>query len=113
MARRRKSTKRRSRRRMGAIGKKAKGTAAETAVVKYLKGTWDGVERRALAGSADKGDISGIPNVCIEVKDHKKMVLSGWIKELDEEMRERLNNRSPLKAKENFIKEEASKTRTL
>ena len=30
-----------------------------------------------------------------------------------EEMRERLNNRSPLKAKENFIKEEASKTRTL
>jgi uncharacterized Zn finger protein (UPF0148 family) len=30
-----------------------------------------------------------------------------------EEMRERLNNRSPLKAKENFEKEEASKTRTL
>ena len=67
--------------------KKAKGTAAETAVVNYLKKTWDTVERRALAGSADKGDISGIPNVCIEVKDHKKMVLSGWIKELDEEMK--------------------------
>jgi hypothetical protein len=67
--------------------KKAKGTAAETAVVKYLKNTWDSVERRALAGSADKGDISGIPFVCIEVKDHKKMVLSGWIKELDEEMK--------------------------
>ena len=30
-----------------------------------------------------------------------------------EEMRERLNNRSSLKAKENFEKEEASKTRTL
>ena len=30
-----------------------------------------------------------------------------------EEMRERLNNRSPLKAKENFEKEEASTTRTL
>jgi hypothetical protein len=67
--------------------KKAKGTSAETAVVKYLKNTWDSVERRALAGSADKGDISGIPNVCIEVKDHKKMVLSGWVKELDEEMK--------------------------
>ena len=67
--------------------KKAKGTAAETAVVNYLKKTWDTVERRALAGSADKGDISGIPNVCIEVKDHKKMVLSGWIKELDDEMK--------------------------
>jgi Holliday junction resolvase len=67
--------------------KKAKGTAAETAVVNYLKETWGSVERRALAGSADKGDISGIPNVCIEVKDHKKMVLSGWIKELDEEMK--------------------------
>lgn len=67
--------------------KKAKGTAAETAVVNYLKETWGSVERRALAGSADKGDISGIPNVCIEIKDHKKMVLSGWIKELDEEMK--------------------------
>jgi Holliday junction resolvase len=67
--------------------KKAKGTAAETAVVNYLKKTWDTVERRPLAGSADKGDISGIANVCIEVKDHKKMVLSGWIKELDEEMK--------------------------
>jgi hypothetical protein len=30
-----------------------------------------------------------------------------------EEMRERLANRSPLKAKDNFEKEEASKTRTL
>jgi uncharacterized Zn finger protein (UPF0148 family) len=30
-----------------------------------------------------------------------------------EEMRERLANRSPIKAKENFEKEEASKTRTL
>lgn len=67
--------------------KKAKGTAAETAVVNYLKETWDTVERRALAGSADKGDISGIANVCIEVKDHKKMVLSGWVKELEEEMK--------------------------
>jgi hypothetical protein len=67
--------------------KKAKGTAAETAVVNYLKKTWDTVERRALAGSADKGDISGIANVCIEVKDHKKMVLSGWVKELEEEMK--------------------------
>jgi hypothetical protein len=30
-----------------------------------------------------------------------------------QEMRERLANRSPIKAKENFEKEEASKTRTL
>ena len=66
---------------------KTKGTAAETAVVKYLKNTWDTVERRALAGSLDKGDISGIANVCIEVKDCKKTELPKWTKELEQEMK--------------------------
>ncbi len=62
---------------------KQKGTAAETAVVKYLKANgFPKAERRALQGNLDKGDISGVDDVVFEVKDHKKMELSGWVKEL-------------------------------
>jgi hypothetical protein len=50
---------------------KQKGTMAETAVVQYLKQFWPNVERRALQGSKDTGDIAGIPNVVIEIKNHK------------------------------------------
>jgi hypothetical protein len=62
---------------------KQKGTSAETAVVKYLKANgFPRAERRALQGNLDKGDISGVDDVVFEVKDHKKMELSGWVKEL-------------------------------
>ena len=51
---------------------KAKGTAAESAVVLYLRSQgWIHTERRALNGCNDKGDIAGIPGVVVEVKDHK------------------------------------------
>ena len=67
--------------------KKQKGTAAETAVVKYLKENgFTQVERRALQGNQDKGDVSGIEGVVIEVKDHKTITLSEWMKELKVEM---------------------------
>ena len=36
---------------------KAKGTRAESRVVKYLRGLGYGVRRKALAGSKDEGDI--------------------------------------------------------
>ena len=66
---------------------KQKGTAAETAVVKYLKANgFPKAERRALQGSLDKGDISGIPGVTIEIKNHAKMDLAGWTEELIVEM---------------------------
>ena len=66
---------------------KQKGTAAETAVVKYLrKAGVSKAERRALQGSLDKGDISGIDDVVLEVKDHKKMDLAGWVDELEVEI---------------------------
>ena len=48
---------------------KAIGTAAETAVVRYLRS--DGfpqAERRALTGTHDQGDITGTPGVAWEVK---------------------------------------------
>jgi hypothetical protein len=66
---------------------KAKGTAAETAVVKYLQANgFPYAERRALHGTADKGDITGCGPVVFEVKDHKTITLSAWLKELEAEM---------------------------
>lgn len=45
------------------------GTAAETAVVKALRRLgWPDVERRALTGALDQGDITGTPGICWEVK---------------------------------------------
>ncbi len=62
---------------------KQKGTAAETAVVNWLKSTGrDGVERRALHGINDRGDVAGIPSVVIEVKNHAKMSLAEWVDEM-------------------------------
>ena len=66
---------------------KQKGTSAETAVVKYLKANgFSEAERRTLSGANDKGDISGIKDVVFEAKDHKKMDLAGWVKELEVEV---------------------------
>lgn len=45
------------------------GTAAETAVVRYLQASgFPHAERRALRGQLDAGDIAGTPGVCWEVK---------------------------------------------
>lgn len=61
---------------------KQRGTAAEAAVVKALiEEGWIHAERRALAGALDKGDIAGLPGVCIEVKNEKAYSISQWIKE--------------------------------
>jgi hypothetical protein len=65
---------------------KQKGTRAENNVVAYLKGDFPYVERRALAGVNDKGDVAGIPGVVIEVKDHAKITLSEWVAELRQEI---------------------------
>lgn len=66
---------------------KQKGTAAETAVVQWLKSEgWLYAERRALQGNLDKGDINMGAPVVIEVKDHKTITLSEWLKELKVEM---------------------------
>lgn len=67
---------------------KQKGTAAETAVVNWLKKQGrKSVERRSLNGILDRGDIAGIPCVVIEVKNHKEIKLSEWLKELEVEIK--------------------------
>jgi len=65
---------------------KAKGTAAESAVVKYLSGQgFPGAERRALAGSSDLGDITGIPGLVMEVKNHRTYKFPAWVEETEVE----------------------------
>ena len=65
---------------------KAKGSGAERDVVKYLKQWYPYVDRRLAGATLDKGDISGIPGVTIEIKNHAGMDLAGWVEELKVEM---------------------------
>jgi hypothetical protein len=70
------------------------GTATETAVVRYLRAHgFIGAERRALAGSADLGDVVGIPGVVVEVKGGKAAEvasdaqITAWMAETELERR--------------------------
>lgn len=62
---------------------KRKGTEHETAIVDYLNGLGlpVDIERRALAGALDKGDIAGIRGVVIEAKAEGTYNLPGWMRE--------------------------------
>lgn len=71
---------------------KAKGTAWETMVCDYLRGLgWLHVERRALSGTSDRGDVAGIPGLVVECKNEKALSLAGWV---DEAEVERANDRA-------------------
>ena len=65
---------------------KVKGSQAERDVVKWLKQWYPYADRRLAGATLDKGDISGIPGVTIEIKNHAKMNLAGWVAELETEM---------------------------
>lgn len=66
---------------------KAKGTAGETGIVNALvEEGWIHAERRALAGSLDKGDIAlGVPGVMIEGKNCKTVTIPAWLREVEAE----------------------------
>ena len=64
---------------------KQKGTLAETAVADYLKQTFPAVERRTLSGANDKGDIAGVPNCAVEVKNQRTYKIHEWMKETETE----------------------------
>ena len=65
---------------------KAKGTAGETSVVRFLQANgYPHAERRALAGAQDRGDVAGIPGLCIEVKNAAAMKLAQWVDEAERE----------------------------
>jgi hypothetical protein len=61
---------------------KAKGTAAESAVVSYLRTAgFPMCERLALQGGKDRGDVTGIPGIVVEVKAENVYTLSSWLQE--------------------------------
>lgn len=70
---------------------KDKGTAFETAVVRYLRDRLgdDEIDRMPLRGSRDEGDIRGLKlrgmSVCVEVKNHKQLRLHEWMGQLIDE----------------------------
>ncbi len=64
---------------------KQKGTLAETAVADYLRQTFPAVERRALSGVNDKGDISNVPGCVVEVKNQRTYKIQEWMKETEVE----------------------------
>jgi hypothetical protein len=74
---------------------KQKGTNAESAVVTYLQQRFPyaQIERRALQGSRDRGDITGLPGIVIEVKADKSYRITEWLKETEQE---RINDNARL-----------------
>ena len=66
---------------------KRKGSAAELAVAKWLRKLgWIHAERSRAGFTDDRGDIDGMPGVCIEVKNEKKIDLPGYLRELEVEI---------------------------
>lgn len=66
---------------------KDKGTRAETAVVRLARDMgWPYAERRALTGGVDRGDITGIHGVVIQVKDVVKQEIASWQKDTIQQM---------------------------
>lgn len=66
---------------------KRKGSQAERDVVAWLKANgYPYADRRVAGATLDKGDISGVLGVTIEIKNHAKMDLAGWVAELEIEM---------------------------
>ena len=66
---------------------KRKGSAAELAVAKWLRKLgWIHAERSRAGWTDDRGDIEGMPGVCIEVKAEKKIDIPGYLRELEVEI---------------------------
>ncbi len=64
-----------------------RGADGERNVVRYLNDAgFAHAERRLSGGPDDRGDITGIPGVVLEVKDRARLDLAGWIDQLRDEM---------------------------
>lgn len=70
---------------------KQKGTAFESAIVEYLQNQLcdETIERRALNGTEDRGDISGVTfcglRMVLECKNEARMRLAEYIREAETE----------------------------
>jgi hypothetical protein len=66
---------------------KARGTRFESQVCEYLRTHgYPLVERRALRGNKDCGDIAGVFGWVLECKAAKKFELAEWVKEAESEL---------------------------
>ena len=66
---------------------KRKGAQTEVAAVEWLQAHgFPYAERRHLNGTHDKGDIAGVPGVCIEVKSAASWTPLRWLAELEVEV---------------------------
>lgn len=72
---------------------KAKGSLFESQVVTYLREHGQLRAARTLAGSEeDRGDISGVPDWGLQVKNHKEYKFGPWC---DEAEKQAINGHNP------------------
>lgn len=69
---------------------KQKGTRFESEIASYMSEQLGcEVERRALCGAEDRGDLAGVSwngnRVVVECKSHKELRLSQWLREAEAE----------------------------
>lgn len=62
-----------------------RGTAWESKIVEFLAEQWPHVERRAMKGAHDRGDIAGLPGLVIEAKAEARVRLAEWLAEAQAE----------------------------
>ena len=70
-----------------------KGTRAELMVAKFFQSHGHPKAERSRAGwSDDRGDIDGVEDLTVEVKDQKRHDIGCWLKELEVEQKNRGTN---------------------
>ncbi len=63
-----------------------RGTEAENGVVAVFRRRFPAADRRVPNGSLDRGDVTGVPELCVEVKGGKGGYdLGPWMKEAEKE----------------------------
>lgn len=64
-----------------------KGAGAERDVVNWLTANgFPHAERRLSGAPDDRGDITGIPGLVLEVKNHARLELAAWTDQLTDEL---------------------------
>lgn len=67
---------------------KAKGRMWENAVAEWLGSRLGfNVERRRLMGTADRGDLAGLPHLVVECKNEQAWNVTKWLEETNQEVR--------------------------
>lgn len=71
----------------GGAASRRKGAAWETAVVNWLRAYGiEGAERSLPGGHRAGGDITGVPGVVLECKDHARLEPGQWVDQLLDEI---------------------------